>query len=186
MVFRVEHTLKIVKTKLKDCLVLQPKVFSDNRGFFVELFQDQKYSQFLNSDLNFVQDNYSHSIKGVLRGLHFQVTKPQGKLIQVIQGEVYDVAIDIRANSPTFGQWHAEILSEENKKQFWVPPGFAHGFMTLSDTADFIYKCTDYYDSSDEGCLAWDDPALSIPWPIVEPIVSSKDQVGLLLKDLCL
>jgi dTDP-4-dehydrorhamnose 3,5-epimerase len=175
--------LEITKTQLADCVVLEPKVFSDERGFFIEIFQDQKYSGFLNSNLKFVQDNYSHSTKGVLRGLHFQITKPQGKLIQVIQGEVFDVAVDLREGSPTYGQWHAEILSDINKKQFWVPPGFAHGFLTLSDSADFLYKCTDYYDAQDEGSIIWSDPTLDISWPVSEPILSAKDQAAPVLKE---
>ena len=175
--------MEITKTQLADCVVLEPKVFSDERGFFIEIFQDQKYSGFLNSNLKFVQDNYSHSTKGVLRGLHFQITKPQGKLIQVIQGEVFDVAVDLREGSPTYGQWHAEILSDINKKQFWVPPGFAHGFLTLSDSADFLYKCTDYYDAQDEGSIIWSDPTLDISWPVSEPILSAKDQAAPVLKE---
>ncbi len=150
----------------------------------MELFQDLKYSQYLNSKYNFVQDNYSHSSRGVLRGLHFQKTKPQGKLIQVIQGEVFDIAVDLRKDSPSFGKWHSEILNHKNKKQFWIPPGFAHGFITISDTADFIYKCTDYYDPNDEGCIAWNDPNLAIPWPIKNPILSSKDQAAPFLQEI--
>ena len=132
----------------------------------------------------FVQDNHSRSSKGVLRGLHFQKTKPQGKLVRVVRGEVYDVAVDIRSGSPTYGQWEAVILSEENKTQFWVPPGFAHGFVVLSETADFEYKCTDYYDPSDEGSLLWNDPDLNIPWPIDNPKLSEKDANAPLLADL--
>ena len=150
----------------------------------MELFQDLKYSQYLNSKYNFVQDNYSHSSRGVLRGLHFQKTKPQGKLIQVIQGEVFDIAVDLRKDSPSFGKWHSEILNHKNKKQFWIPPGFAHGFITISDTADFIYKCTDYYDPNDEGCIAWNDPDLGIPWPLRKPILSLKDQVAPFLQEI--
>ena len=132
----------------------------------------------------FVQDNHSRSSKGVLRGLHFQKTKPQGKLVRVVRGEVYDVAVDIRKGSPTFGQWEGVILSEENKTQLWVPPGFAHGFVVLSDTADFEYKCTDYYDPSDEGSILWNDPDLDIPWPIDNPILSNKDARADRLADL--
>lgn len=150
----------------------------------MELFQDLKYSKYLNVKFNFVQDNYSHSLKGVLRGLHFQKTKPQGKLIQVIQGEVFDIAVDLRKGSPSFGKWHSEILNHKNKKQFWIPPGFAHGFITISETADFIYKCTDYYDPNDEGCIAWNDPNLAIPWPIKNPILSSKDQAAPFLQEI--
>ena len=168
--------MEIQKTGLIDCIVLNPKIFEDERGFFMELFQDLKYSKYLNSKFNFVQDNYSHSSRGVLRGLHFQKTKPQGKLIQVIQGEVFDVAVDLRKNSVSFGKWHSEILNDQNKKQFWIPPGFAHGFITISETADFVYKCSDYYDADDEGCIAWNDPNLNISWPIKQPILSRKDK----------
>ena len=131
-----------------------------------------------------MQDNHSRSAKGVLRGLHFQKTKPQGKLVRVVRGEVYDVAVDIRKGSATFGEWEGVILSEDNKKQFWVPPGFAHGFVVLSDTADFEYKCTDYYDSSDEGSILWSDPDLDIPWPIANPVLSTKDENAKRLVDL--
>ena len=150
----------------------------------MELFQDLKYSDYLNFKYNFVQDNYSHSSRGVLRGLHFQKTKPQGKLIQVIQGEVFDIAVDLIKDYPSFEKWHSEILNHKNKKQFWIPPGFAHGFITISETADFIYKCTDYYDPNDEGCIAWNDPNLAIPWPIKNPILSSKDQAAPFLQEI--
>tara|TARA_Y100000768_G_C23638114_1_gene522759 strand:+ start:68 stop:604 length:537 start_codon:yes stop_codon:yes gene_type:complete len=176
--------LEIQKTNLIDCIVLNPNVFNDDRGFFMELFQDHKYSKYLNFKFNFVQDNYSHSSRRVLRGLHFQKTKPQGKLIQVIQGEVFDIAVDLRRDSPSFGKWHSEILNDKNKKQFWIPPGFAHGFITISETADFIYKCTDYYDPNDEGCIAWNDPSLAIPWPLENPILSSKDQAAPFLNEI--
>jgi dTDP-4-dehydrorhamnose 3,5-epimerase len=167
--------VKVINTKLKDCVIIEPKVFGDDRGFFLEIFQAERYSQLAGINLPFVQDNHSRSSRGVLRGLHFQKTKPQGKLVRVVRGEVYDVALDIRKGSPTFGQWEGVILSEENKRQFWVPPGFAHGFLVLSDTADFEYKCTDYYDPSDEGSVLWNDPDLDIPWPVADPILSNKD-----------
>ena len=167
--------MEIQKTGLIDCLVLKPKVFEDKRGFFMELFQDFKYSKYLNSKFNFVQDNYSHSSRGVLRGLHFQKTKPQGKLVRVVKGEVFDVAVDIRKDSPTFGKWESVILSGENKKQFWLPPGYAHGFLVLSETVDFEYKCTDYYDPYDEGCILWNDQKLNISWPLDHPKLSEKD-----------
>lgn len=167
--------MKITKTKLKDCLIIEPKIFGDNRGFFLETFQVDRYSELANINLTFVQDNYSRSSKGVLRGLHFQKKKPQGKLVRVVRGEVYDVAVDIRRESPTFGHWEGVILSEENKIQFWVPPGFAHGFVVLSDVADFEYKCTDYYDPADEGSILWEDPDLNIPWPVKDPKLSEKD-----------
>ena len=145
-------------------------------GFFLETFQAVRYEQEAGIDLPFFQDNHSRSARGVLRGLHFQKTKPQGKLVRVVRGEVYDVAVDIRKGSATFGEWEGVILSEDNKKQVWVPPGFAHGFIVLSDTADFEYKCTDYYDPNDEGCILWNDPDLGIPWPVANPVLSTKDE----------
>ena len=164
------------RTKLKDCVIIEPHVFGDERGFFLETFQAARYEQEVGINLAFVQDNHSRSARGVLRGLHFQKTKPQGKLVRVVSGEVYDVALDIRKGSATFGEWEGVILSEDNKKQFWVPPGFAHGFVVLSDTADFEYKCTDYYDPSDEGSILWSDPDLDIPWPVANPVLSTKDE----------
>ena len=176
--------MKISHTKLKGCVIIEPTVFGDERGFFLETFQAVRYEQEAGIDLPFVQDNHSRSARGVLRGLHFQKTKPQGKLVRVVRGEVYDVAVDIRKGSATFGEWEGVILSEDNKKQFWVPPGFAHGFVVLSDTADFEYKCTDYYDPSDEGCILWSDPDLDIPWPIANPVLSTKDESAKRLVDL--
>ena len=176
--------MNVVKTKLHDCVVIEPKVFGDDRGFFLETFQTQRYAELVGITLPFVQDNHSRSSKAVLRGLHYQKTKPQGKLVRVVRGEVYDVAVDIRQDSSTFGQWEGVILSEENKTQFWVPPGFAHGFLVLSDTADFEYKCTDYYDPSDEGSIIWDDPDLNISWPIKCPQLSHKDLNAPRLVDL--
>ena len=176
--------MKVINTKLQGCVVIEPKVFGDKRGFFLEAFNVDRYADLLGLKKPFVQDNHSRSSKGVLRGLHFQKTKPQGKLVRVVRGEVYDVAVDIRSGSSTYGQWEAVILSEENKTQFWVPPGFAHGFAVLSETADFEYKCTDYYDPSDEGSLLWNDPDLNIPWPIDNPKLSKKDSNATLLVDL--
>ena len=176
--------MKISHSKLKGCVIIEPRVFGDDRGFFLETFQAARYKQEAGIDLPFVQDNHSRSARGVLRGLHFQKTKPQGKLVRVVRGEVYDVAVDIRKGSATFGEWEGVILSEENKKQFWVPPGFAHGFVVLSDTADFEYKCTDYYDPSDEGSILWSDPDLNIPWPIANPVLSTKDESAKRLVDL--
>lgn len=167
--------MNVIQTKLKDCVIIEPKVFGDHRGFFLEAFQADRYKDMAGIRLPFVQDNHSRSAKGVLRGLHFQKKKPQGKLVRVVSGEVYDVAVDLRQDSPSFGRWEGVILSEENKRQFWVPPGFAHGFLVLSDTADFEYKCTDYYDPADEGSLAWDDPAMAITWPLENPTLSDKD-----------
>ena len=176
--------MKISHSKLKGCVIIEPRVFGDERGFFLETFQAVRYEQEAGIDLPFVQDNHSRSARGVLRGLHFQKTKPQGKLVRVVRGEVYDVAVDIREGSATFGEWEGVTLSEDNKKQFWVPPGFAHGFVVLSDTADFEYKCTDYYDPSDEGCILWSDTDLDIPWPITNPVLSSKDESAKRLVDL--
>ena len=176
--------MKVIKTNLEGCVVIEPKVFGDDRGFFLETFQSERYANLAGIMLPFVQDNHSRSTYGVLRGLHFQKSKPQGKLVRVVKGEVYDVAVDLRQHSPTYGQWEAVVLSEKNKKQFWVPPGFAHGFLVLSDIADFEYKCTDYYDPLDEGSLLWSDPELDIPWPIEDPILSNKDENALVLVDL--
>jgi len=178
--------MKISHSELKGCVIIEPRVFGDDRGFFLETFQAIRYDQEAGIDMPFVQDNHSRSAKGVLRGLHFQKTKPQGKLVRVVCGEVYDVAVDIRKGSTTFGKWVGVILSENNKKQFWVPPGFAHGFVVLSDFADFEYKCTDYYDPSDEGCILWSDPDLDISWPIANPTLSTKDKSAKRIADLSL
>jgi dTDP-4-dehydrorhamnose 3,5-epimerase len=178
--------MNVVKTKLHDCVIIEPQVFGDERGFFLETFQAERYAVLAGITLPFVQDNHSRSSKAVLRGLHYQKTKPQGKLVRVVRGEVYDVAVDIRQGSPTFSQWQGVILSEQNKRQFWVPPGFAHGFLVLSDTADFEYKCTDYYDPDDEGSILWNDLDLNIPWQIANPILSTKDKSAKRLVDLCL
>ena len=176
--------MKVTKTKLSGCVIIEPKVYGDDRGFFLETFQRNKYLELADISLPFVQDNHSRSSKNVLRGLHFQKNKPQGKLVRVVTGEVFDVAVDLRKDSPTFGQWDSVVLSGENKTQFWIPPGFAHGFVVLSSTADFEYKCTDYYDSSDEGSLLWNDPDLAITWPIKNPQLSEKDANAHLLADL--
>lgn len=177
--------MKVIDTAIPDVKIIEPTVFGDERGFFLETFHLQRYQDMLGINLDFVQDNHSRSTKGVLRGLHFQKTKPQGKLVRVVRGEVFDVAVDIRKSSPTFCQWIGVILSEENKKQFWVPPGFAHGFLVLSDIADFEYKCTDYYDPADEGSVLWSDPQLKINWPSVCEIkTSSKDSAAGLVSDL--
>jgi len=178
--------MNILKTILPGCVIIEPKVFGDDRGFFLETFHTARYKQLAGINMPFVQDNHSRSLKGVLRGLHFQKTKPQGKLVRVVRGEVFDVAVDIRRESATFGKWEGVILSEKNKKQFWVPPGFAHGFMVLSDVADFEYKCTDYYDPSDEGSILWCDPDLDIIWPLTNPILSDKDANANKLADLFL
>lgn len=174
----------VVDTKLKDCVIIEPQVFRDERGFFLETFHSSRYADLAGITLPFVQDNFSSSLKGVLRGLHFQKTKPQGKLVRVVRGEVYDVAVDIRKNSNTFGQWQGVVLSEHNQKQLWVPPGFAHGFVVLSEIADFDYKCTEYFDPSDEGSIIWNDPNLDISWPIKNPILSLKDASAPFIMDL--
>lgn len=177
--------MQVIDTKIADVKIIQPKIFGDDRGFFLETFEKKRYQQMLNIDFDFVQDNHSRSSKGVLRGLHFQTKHAQGKLVRVVRGEVFDVAVDIRKDSPTYGQWEGVILSEENKTQFWIPPGLAHGFVVLSDIADFEYKCTDYYTPGFEGCLAWNDPEIGIEWPIdFEPITSEKDKAGKNLKSL--
>ena len=176
--------MNVIETKLTDCVIIEPNVFGDERGFFLETFQAERYADVAGIKLPFVQDNHSRSSRGVLRGLHFQKTKPQGKLVRVVRGEVYDVAIDIRAGSATYGQWEAVVLSDKNKKQFWVPPGFAHGFLVMSDFADFEYKCTDYYDPSDEGSILWSDSDLNISWPIDSPILSEKDAQAPFLAEL--
>ena len=176
--------MKVSSTIVEGAVIIEPKVFGDERGFFLETFQAERYKELAGIDLDFVQDNHSRSSKGVLRGLHFQKTKPQGKLVRVVRGEVFDVAVDIRKGSPSFGKWAGVTLSEENKKQFWVPPGLAHGFVTLSDTADFEYKCTDYYDPSDEGCLMWNDRDIGIEWSFDAPQLSEKDAQGKSFKEL--
>ena len=177
--------MKVIDTKIADAKIIQPKVFGDERGFFLETFEKKRYQEMLGIDFDFVQDNHSRSSKGVLRGLHFQTKHAQGKLVRVVRGEVFDVAVDIRKDSPTYGQWEGVILSEENKTQFWIPPGLAHGFVVLSDIADFEYKCTDYYTPGFEGCLAWNDPNVGIQWPIEYiPLLSEKDSKGKLLEQL--
>ncbi|ELE9244102.1 dTDP-4-dehydrorhamnose 3,5-epimerase [Enterobacter kobei] len=168
--------MNVIKTKLEGVLVIEPRVFGDERGFFYETFHAKRYKE-VGIKEEFVQDNRSRSAGGVLRGLHFQKTKPQGKLVTVTQGEVFDVAIDLRPDSSTFGQYEAIMLTGENKIQFYIPPGFAHGFCVLSDSADFQYKCTDFYDPSDEGGLIWNDTSVNIDWPIKNPILSEKDKI---------
>lgn len=176
--------MNVIKTKLDGCVIIEPQVYGDERGFFLETFQSRRYAELANINLPFVQDNHSRSTKGILRGLHFQKVKPQGKLVRVVNGEVYDVAVDIRKKSPTFGQSESVILSGDNKLQFWIPPGFAHGFLVLSDFADFEYKCTDFYDPLDEECIMWNDPGLNISWPIDNPTLSEKDSRSKMLSEL--
>lgn len=168
--------MKIIKTKLKDCIIIEPEIFGDDRGFFMETYQIERY-KLAGITANFVQDNRSRSSHNVLRGLHFQKNKPQGKLVTVTHGEVFDVAVDLRSDSPTFGQYESIVLSGDNKLQFYIPPGFAHGFCVLSESADFQYKCTDYYDSNDEGGIIWNDTTINISWPVRNPILSEKDKI---------
>ena len=169
---------------IPDVICFTPKVFGDDRGFFYESFNQRVFEQALGQPApHFVQDNHSRSAKGVLRGLHYQIQQPQGKLVRVTQGEVFDVAVDIRKSSPTFGKWVGEILAAQNNKQIWVPPGFAHGFLVLSETAEFLYKTTDFWAPQFERCIAWNDPAIGIKWPLdgITPALSGKDQQGRLL-----
>jgi dTDP-4-dehydrorhamnose 3,5-epimerase len=166
-------------SSLTDVLIIEPKVYGDRRGFFFESFNQKAFNAATGLDLHFVQDNHSRSSQGVLRGLHYQIQQPQGKLVRVVRGAVFDVAVDIRKSSPTFAQWVGLELSEENHRQLWIPPGFAHGFLVLTDSADFLYKTTDYYAPEFERCLAWNDADIGIEWPIQHPPqLSAKDQVG--------
>lgn len=177
--------MNVIETKLPGVVIIEPKVFGDERGFFMETWNKQRYTD-AGISADFVQDNLSFSRRGVLRGLHFQNPNPQGKLVSVIQGEVYDVAVDIRHGSPTFGQWTAVTLSAENKRQFYVPEGFAHAFVVTSETALFSYKCTDLYNPKAEGSILWNDPDLAIDWPMDNPELSAKDRDGKRLKDFAL
>ena len=175
--------MKATALAIPDVFLLAPKVFGDDRGFFYESFNQAQFEAAIGRSVSFVQDNHSCSAKGVLRGLHYQIQQPQGKLVRVVQGEVFDVAVDIRKSSPTFGQWVGEILSAENKRQLWVPQGFAHGFVTLSDTAEFLYKTTDYYAPEFERCVVWNDPILAIDWHLrAPPTLSGKDSQGAAFK----
>lgn len=172
--------MKVTPTTIPDVLVIEPKVFGDARGFFFESFNGKAFDEAVGRHVDFVQDNHSRSSKGVLRGLHYQIQQPQGKLVRVVRGAVYDVAVDIRKSSPTFGQWVGIELSEDNHKQFWVPPGFAHGFLVLSESADFLYKTTAYYAPAHERSIVWNDVSLGIAWPSIEggPKLSAKDAAG--------
>ena len=176
---------KFTETGIEDMFVVEPTVFEDNRGYFMETFQENDFKE-AGHDLTFVQDNQSKSSKGVLRGLHLQLNYPQGKLVRVIKGEVFDVGVDLRGDSPTYGKWYGEILSEENKKQIYIPPKFAHGFLVLSDEAEFVYKCTEFYHGEDESGIKWDDEEIGIDWPldgIDEIILSDKDRKWMSFKD---
>ncbi|QDZ28861.1 dTDP-4-dehydrorhamnose 3,5-epimerase [Noviherbaspirillum sp. UKPF54] len=171
--------MKVTSLAIPDVLVLEPRVFSDDRGFFFESFNQRQFNDAVGRAVAFVQDNHSRSSKNVLRGLHYQIQQPQGKLVRVVEGEVFDVAVDLRKSSPTFGQWVGEILSAENKKQLWIPEGFAHGFLVLSERADFLYKTTDYWAPEYERCILWSDAEVAIEWPLHgQPVMSGKDQAG--------
>lgn len=176
--------MKVIKTKLNDCIVIEPDFYEDNRGFFYETFHEKRYKEIAGIEANFVQDNFSRSRENVLRGLHYQKNYPQGKLVRVVKGEVYDVAVDLRKDSSTFGKWDFQILSETNKRQFWVPPGFAHGFYVKSQFADLEYKCTNFYNPEDEASLIWNDPNLKIEWPTANPLLSDKDAKASQLNEL--
>ena len=175
--------MKATRLAIPEVVLIEPKVFGDARGFFFESFNQKAFNEATGTNHQFVQDNHSRSAKGVLRGLHYQIQQPQGKLVRVVRGAVFDVAVDIRKSSPTFGQWVGAELSDDNQHQLWVPPGFAHGFVVLSDSADFLYKTTDYYAPQHERCILWNDPAIGIDWPLAahgidEPLLSDKDRAG--------
>jgi len=177
--------VNVIATNIPDVKIIEPKVFGDERGFFLETFRDDWFKENI-ADVTFVQDNHSKSSQGILRGMHYQLKQTQGKLVRVTSGEVYDVAIDMRKNSASFGQWFGTLLSESNKRQLWVPAGFAHGFYVTSESAEFVYKCTDYYAPEHEVSVKWDDPLLAISWPklaVIKPSLSEKDDNGLLFKD---
>jgi dTDP-4-dehydrorhamnose 3,5-epimerase len=176
--------MNIIPTNIPDVVIIEPKVFGDERGFFLESYNQRTFAEKTGITAEFVQDNHSRSRKDVLRGLHYQIQQPQGKLLRVVVGAVFDVALDIRKQSPTFGQWAGCLLSAENHRQFWIPPGFAHGFLVVSERAEVLYKTTEYYAPEHERCILWNDPDLGIDWPLngAEPILSEKDQAGQLLK----
>ena len=175
--------MKALATAIPDLLIMEPQVFGDARGFFMESFNQKTFNQITGLDVQFVQDNHSRSVKGVLRGLHYQIQQPQGKLVRVVSGGIFDVAVDIRRSSPAFGQWFGTTLSEDNRLQLWIPAGFAHGFVVLSDTADVLYKTTDYYAPSFERCIRWNDPEIGIQWPYPgEPQLSAKDNAAVSLE----
>ncbi|NRA54154.1 MAG: dTDP-4-dehydrorhamnose 3,5-epimerase [Gammaproteobacteria bacterium] len=180
--------MKVIDTKISDVKIIEPSVFGDERGFFMETWSQKQFEALVTGEATqFVQDNHSKSRKGILRGLHYQTENTQGKLVRVISGEVFDVAVDIRKNSPTFGQWVGEYLSAENKRQLWVPKGFAHGFYVTSDEAEFVYKCTDYYNPNAEVTLLWNEPSLNIEWPLIDELtLSPKDIDGKLLNKITL
>jgi dTDP-4-dehydrorhamnose 3,5-epimerase len=176
--------MNIIQTAIPEVLIIEPKVFGDERGFFFESYNERQWEEKTGLRTRFVQDNHSRSAKGVLRGLHYQIRQPQGKLVRCVVGEVFDVAVDLRRSSPTFGKWSGALLSAENKRQMWVPEGFAHGFLVLSDAAEFLYKTTDYYAPENERGIVWNDPELGIDWPIEgEPVLSKKDAEAAPFKD---
>ncbi len=180
--------MRAIPLAIPDVLLLEPQVFGDARGFFFESFNQRDFDALLGQTVVFVQDNHSRSGKGVLRGLHYQIQHSQGKLVRVIKGSVYDVAVDLRPSSPSFGQWVGSVLTEENKQQLWIPPGFAHGFVVLSESAEFLYKTTDYWFPQFERCIAWNDPDLAVAWPSLgaeSPIISAKDAQGMSFQDAC-
>ncbi len=176
--------MKVTESGIKGAYTIEPDVYIDDRGFFMETFHIERYRKLLGINLDFVQDNISRSSKNVLRGMHFQKNYPQGKIVKASRGEILDVVVDLRKDSPTYGTWESFRLSEKNKLQVWIPPGFAHGFLVMSDSADFEYKCTEYYHPEDELCLMWNDPEVAIDWTINDPILTEKDKKGLSLKDL--
>ncbi len=176
--------MKVERLAVPDVLIIEPTVFGDDRGFFFESFNQRRFEETIGRSISFVQDNHSRSSRGVLRGLHYQVEQTQGKLLRVIQGEIFDVAVDIRRSSPTFGKWVAATLSADNRKQMWVPEGFAHGFLVLSDMAEVLYKTTDFYAKEAEHCIVWNDPTVGIEWPLEgEPLLSPKDMAGIAFAD---
>jgi dTDP-4-dehydrorhamnose 3,5-epimerase len=176
--------MQVQTTNIPEVLIFEPKIFGDDRGFFYESFNERRFNELTGISTSFVQDNHSKSAKNVLRGLHYQIRQPQGKLVRVVAGEVFDVAVDVRKSSPTFGHWVGVILSAENKRQLWIPEGFAHGFVVTSESAEFLYKTTDYWAPEFERSILWNDPAIGIDWPIKDvPLLSGKDQVGKLLAD---
>ena len=176
--------MKVTESGIKGVFIIEPDVYEDDRGFFMETFHIERYRKLLGINLDFVQDNISRSSKNVLRGMHFQKNYPQGKIVKASRGEILDVVVDLRKDSPTYGTWESFRLSEKNKLQVWIPPGFAHGFLVMSDSADIDYKCTEYYHPEDELCLMWNDPEVAIDWTINDPILTEKDKKGLSLKDL--
>jgi len=176
--------MKVTESGIKGVFIIEPDVYEDDRGFFMETFHNERYRKLLGINLDFVQDNISRSSKNVLRGMHFQKNYPQGKIVSASRGEILDVVVDLRKDSPTYGTWESFRLSEKNKLQVWIPPGFAHGFLVMSDSANIDYKCTEYYHLEDELCLMWNDPEVAIDWTINDPILTEKDKKGLSLKDL--